>query len=520
MSKEPGFRRALKSVFTSRLFLVSAVVWIIFLLLIVSLSENSQFSYSPAIPAYQTRALSTINGNNLTIYSQTFNEFGTPLQEGTIAYSLSEFSGASGSTIESGTARINGSTTSYTLAGLPGPNMYTISETVTAANGTPLDSLSYPLALLSQGGTLPPAAEFNTHELSITPVADRTDPSMFSLHIWEAPGYNYSGSSLQLWKSPNFLALARPATDLQPGIASIAGVLNFTGEANMPVPVQMSGNPYYYEAAVIQSGSVVSQSFFTTQPTVQAGMQHTWTVAIAMACLPMVLWGIVGTVALSGRETPLIRSPEIIAFAPAPDGPGDSYRLFSRRVAASVLSSLPLILISCIIPYALSFLIYGLAPSLLEVVAFGSAGVLIVAESSSLTSLLMLRGRKGIRRLNEMEFRVGLRFLLGPIFLFFYIFLLGGIGVFEYTFASSPGTMTLLFLIPEILNPFSYVWLMASYASSNLYIFGQYSFVPLSYGLSPAILALIGLVDFILLLALPMAVYHAMQERGAGTSTY
>ena len=183
---------------------------------------------------------------------------------------------------------------------------------------------------------------------------------------------------------------------------------------------------------------------------------------------------------------------------------------YGEILLASVLLSTPFILISALVAYLFSIIIYDISPGAGVLASYTAASFITVLFATSL-AVILLRSRfwKFIGR-NYAKKKVLINmvtFVPGYLVTLLYLSILTNYGLLSF-FISSRQILQKVTIILYGVNPLTYLWLLGSYFSRDLAVTGTSTFTPSALGLSPTTLLLIGSAWIMVILVIPGIIFR------------
>lgn len=495
--------------FRTRGFSIAIVLWIICSFGIVAFayessatSTNSVVSYS-LVPKYQVSVLSQENGQNFTVYSQVFNQYGQGQNDWNITLSITTepFSDKYSLTGLSGTTNLTG-LLPLALGSLPYGYYYTIEESLFYPNGTFAFNSTAVINLLTSGhGSL------YQNTVSVLPVLSTQNSSAYALHIWKIPAGDPINVTVGYAVSPT-LSMAFTSNG---GIEATASMANLSLSYVTIVPTHFSvyGHPYFYSVNVTNStGAYLGGYVFwsTVSPSLQsthfynesAGLSSIF-IALMSASFVIVLlvYGDTGSKRLSRPFN--IRKLKI--------NDGSRSAIFRDVLLAGILVSLPFMAVAVIIPYFMAYNYFHTKVPLFYPFIYLLSLILVSLLAISLVSLFQLSGSPPrftrVRQRGDMSFK-GIMKLLVLLAALFYSIELNLGGILPAVSNSAFKTTVLLNILSNSLNPIGYTWNLGEYLTHNLFLVSYFSFDPGEYFMNAFLLFAIAIAWISVLVILPM----------------
>lgn len=506
---------ALKSVLKSRLFIVIISLWLVFTILIGIASQNAYsfaYYYNGQLPNYQNTVITELNGTNLTVYSQTFNQFGQGAGGSFVHYSLILMPNETvqeQQTVSEGFAGATDNTgyVNYNISGILGNNFYFLKESVSIAGTSLIINSTTSINFVgSQSGVPNP---FSEKTISVTPVVDQADPSVYSLHIWKPKSVESDEISISYEAYPSLTAF--PNGPLPNRLATI----NITYEENVPTPFLVHGNLYYYWVNInYQSGELAGASLFTPLKTPSIESAHSLNFVFGISAIFIFLEAIVLASLLGTAEKPIVLGKQRKALSVAAEFLSSPKRseMFKNSVITTTLSFVPMVLITAALGSLFSLLAYRQAPPISDIIAYSLSSMLIGAIGASFTYIglltrfrpLFVKNEKGDKRTKWSG-----RLLWSIVFVWQYYFMILNLNGFIYPLIyNNSKDLTLNLIVSNIVNPSSYMWLVGEFISGNLFFVGTYSFVPSAFGLSLLLILVVGAIWFLIAVLLPFLLFR------------
>ena len=502
----------------SRAFIILIILWIIIALSLASVSQPASFypsliSESGNVPQYQTVTITELNGTNATVYSQSFNEYGVGLQGWNVTYAISIFSGQNYTNINSHYAGITDSCgmVVYNITGIEKDQVYKVSETVHYkvnewANHTAT------IVTFTAGETPPSGAA--SGQVSITPVLSDSSPSHFALHIWKIPqnvkeNYTvlygvYPGSSFE--QAVNLMGDGNFPHHLE----------NFTmvNQANIPTNLNYTGEPYYYTIGVrSENGSIAGTTMFGSKVSSQAKMEDSVYMVFAGLSIFLILVFLYINIYQSNESENVIKSERIRKFLFGKQDfhyPEEISGRYGEMLRISVLLSTPFILISALVAYLFSIIIYGISPGAGVLLSYMAASFITVLLATSL-AVILLRSRFWkfiVKNYTKKKVLINMViFVPGYLVTLLYLSILTNYGLLSFLISSRQILQKVTFILYAV-NPLTYLWLLGSYFSKDIAVTGTSTFTPSALGLSPTTLLLIGSAWVMVILVIPGIIFR------------
>ena len=186
-----------------------------------------------------------MNATNLNLYGQIFDEYGQGVQ-GTVYFNISLALVSSPQKVAGGLAGETDSTgyIQYNISGIYPNNIYLLNEQVMIAGTNITVNSTRMINLVSQ--TSYASYEYSEKMLSITPVIDKANPSLYSLHVWQPRPAKITGLSVFYDISPTLVLVPTGVPPYDYNYSSHLTDVNLSYEANIPTAFEIHCVPYYY----------------------------------------------------------------------------------------------------------------------------------------------------------------------------------------------------------------------------------------------------------------------------------
>ena len=526
----------LASVLKSRIFAVVVLLWLVAVSISAMTSSVDGSQVTGSVPNYSVILLTGVNGTEASAYSEIINQTGVAVAGVPVSYTLSVFYGYSSDTLKTGNAGVTGTSgyLHYDVPGLFKGEIFSLQERA-VIDGRSYNTTSLIFSMLPNGsGNIQsrPIGDIVT----VTPVVDSADHSLYSLHLWTIPGSGPHNLTVSYSVSPTFYGAIEAERGYNTG-SKVLHNITFGSEATIPTPLQIYARPCFYEVNVSGNGQEYGGIIFSPL----------YTPAMASAISVNSMEGLSSTL--------IIFWPIFLAWALASSPPGEEHR-FQRKLLKGVMfpsgrsnsakflaitavafaASLPLIVISQAASYVYSTYLYAITPSMTAFLGYFlsmSAICLFGAAVASLISMSGVRNRGlsrkktaagkiwylGNRGLSRKKTAAGKIWYLGifyaAFYLLFFYFTLLNINGFVLPLYKGGSGLVWLVVISDLFYPFSIEWLYGMSLTGNLLFGYPYTFNPAAYGIGLATISLLVSVWALIVLVIPFLVMRNRENRSA-----
>ncbi len=502
MSVSSRIALTLKSLLKSRLFVIVVVSWLITIIAVTFLSftvTSLSDDYS-GVPQYTTVLSANPNGSTVSVYTQVFDIYGDGVEGLPISYSLSLFNGQQSETVTSGNAGVTNASgcLQYNISGLNG-GFYTLEQTEV------INERSY-----STYYAISQTFAIRGDSVFVSPVINKTDHSLYSIHLWRMPGQQAQRVTVQCFASPTLegvLTSLSQGTDSQVGPIKNITLVNST---NVPTALHVYGKPYYYAVkATDEVGKNLGGYIFGPAVPPDNLSELALNSIYGEESLFLIFWSayIAWTLCSGSLASRNKRLQKLLHGVSFPQTERRSSK-FVLVLSVAVASSIPLIIVSQVFSYIFSMEVYGAPPSIYAMVGYALSGLAICAFSAASTMVLFFSGL--VRPANAAEGhrskRESLRLFqnVGIFALIYYFFNLNFDG-FLTLYGSNVASLAHLVIYSDLFFPMSSEWLFGIYHTGNLLLV-PYTIYPASYGLTAINLVLLFMAWGIILIAIPLII--------------
>lgn len=453
-------------------FLVSAAVWVLFTFIIAVISvgvvSDSSTINSYSIPDSQVSAIIQLDNATISYYGQNFNSYGSGISGTSAYYNLSggpQTPGTAMHHIAVGYAGITGQEGFLSFNISPVDSSYSfffnmhIFNSKTGFNFTP----SYFISGSSQA--------YTKGRLSVTPVRSSTNGSNFGLHVFTSPGTTYSNAKVFYEKEPYFSPSSNVPSYFNYSRTVHVETVNISRQMNIATPIQLNGDPYFYEAGINGStGGTIGSTFFSTLPTPANEAHEAWGFIFAVSAIIGVPCAFVALTVLSDPVSGRNGKPSrFMPGALKDDNSQGKSTVFARRMGVSLLAIIPLVAVTAIFSEAVSSSAYGVIIPLREMLAISAGLLLTMLLGASYASILLGAGlQKAMSKESPGYGKVQWRSfaLIAPIIAAMYFMIFRNFQL-SFTHAVNPASVVPV----NFLNPFGYILLIQQKLTGSL-LFG------------------------------------------------
>ncbi len=507
----------LTSVLKSRLFAVVVMIWLVVasLMAVASPLGEPQVTYG-SVPNYSVILLTGVNGTEVSAYTQIINQTGVGAADAPVSYSLSYFSGQSWDLLSTGNAGVTNASgyLHYDVPGLFQGQIFSLQERA-SLDGRSYSTTSVIFQMLpNASGNIyfPPISDIVT----VTPVVDGADHSLYSLHLWEIPGSGSRNLTVSYAVSPtSYGAFDAVDQGYHAGSKFLANI-TFANEANVPTPLQIYAKPCFYAVNVSSNGHRYGGSIFGPLYThaVESAFSVNFIEGVSSTLIifwPMVLALILAS-GLPGEEHRFQR--RLLNGIKFPSGGRNSWK-FLMVTGVAFAASLPLVVISQAVSYGYSMEAYATAPSFaaflgyflsMSAICFLAAAIVSLLNTSGIRNSRLFKGKKVTGRGSYWG-------IFAPVYALCYYFAL--VNSNGFLWFNSGSRVAGLVVTSDLFYPLSMEWLYGMSLTGNLFFGYPYTFQPSAYGIGLETISLLVSVWVTIVLVIPFLIMRRREDNSS-----